>query len=298
MRTALEYARTFDVPVAEHCEDMTLAQGGAMNEGLLSAKLGLKGIPSEAEEIFVIRDILLARRTRGRLHLCHMSTRGSVDLIRWGKLQGIPVTAEVCSHHISLTEEEVVGYNTNAKMNPPLRTAEDVAALQEAVRDGTIDILATDHAPHHYDEKEREFPEAPNGIVGLETALGVNIQWLVVPEIITLATLIERMSCAPARIFKLPGGSLKKGGVADVTVFDPSVQWVVDPSEFKHERPKTHSTKRLCIQSYTKSTGNLQMEESMENNRVEFQTRKRANCQKYNQLDHKLDAFGVVMEPI
>jgi dihydroorotase len=132
-----------------------------------------------------------------------------------------------------------MGYNTNAKMNPPLRTAEDVAALQEAVRDGTIDILATDHAPHHYDEKEREFPEAPNGIVGLETALGVNIQWLVVPEIITLATLIERMSCAPARIFKLPGGTLRKGGVADVTVFDPAVQWTVDPGAFRSKGRNT-----------------------------------------------------------
>ena len=239
MRTALEYARTFDVPVAEHCEDATLAQGGAMNEGALSARLGLKGIPTEAEEIFVIRDILLARRTGGRLHLCHMSTKGSVDLIRWGKLQGIPVTAEVCSHHISLTEDEVTGYNTNAKMNPPLRTAADVASLQEAVKDGTIDILATDHAPHHYDEKEREFPQAPNGVVGLETALGVNIQWLVVPEIITLATLVERMSCAPARIFKLPGGTLRAGGVADITVFNPTEQWIVNPAEFRSKGRNT-----------------------------------------------------------
>ena len=182
-----------------------------MNEGIVSARLGLKGIPAEAEEIMAIRDILLARRTGGHIHLCHMSTRGSVELIRWGKERGINVTAEVCPHHISLTEDAVEGYDTNAKMNPPLRTADDVAALQEAVRDGTIDLIATDHAPHHYDEKEREFADAPNGIVGLETALAVNITWLVAPGIIDLPTLIERMSCAPARVFKLPGGTLRRG---------------------------------------------------------------------------------------
>src|SRR6187549_2979512 len=148
MRTALEYARTFGIPVADHCEEPTLAAGGAMNEGLVSARLGLKGIPAEAEEIMVIRDILLARRTGGHVHLCHMSTKGSVELIRWGKERGINVTAEVCPHHISLTEDRVGAYDTNAKMNPPLRTAEDVAALQSAVRDGTIDLIATDHAPH------------------------------------------------------------------------------------------------------------------------------------------------------
>jgi dihydroorotase len=238
MRTALEYARTFDVVIAEHCEDIALGHG-SMNEGRMSAKLGLKGIPNEAEEIDVIRSILLARRTGGKLHLCHMSTKGSVELIRWAKDQGIAVTAEVCSHHISLTEDAVDGYNTNAKMNPPLRTAEDVEALQRGVADGTIEVLATDHAPHHYDEKEREFADAPNGIVGLETALGVNITYLVRPGIISLATLVDRMSCAPARIFKLPGGTLVAGGVADITVFDPEASWVVDPSRFKSKGRNT-----------------------------------------------------------
>jgi dihydroorotase len=232
MRTALEYARTFGIPVADHCEEPTLARGGTMNEGIVSARLGLKGIPGEAEEIMAIRDILLARRTGGHIHLCHMSTRGSVELIRWGKDRHVNVTAEVCPHHISLTQDAVEGYNTNAKMNPPLRTAEDVAALQQAVRDGTIDLLATDHAPHHYDEKEREFADAPNGIIGLETALAVNITWLVAPRIIHLSTLIERMSCAPARVFKLPGGTLRRGAPADVTVFDPGRQWVVEPKRF------------------------------------------------------------------
>ena len=232
MRTALEYARTFGIPVADHCEEPTLAHGGAMNEGVVSARLGLKGIPAEAEEIMAIRDILLARRTGGHVHLCHMSTRGSVELIRWGKDRGINVTAEVCPHHISLTEDEIGNYDTNFKMNPPLRTADDVAALQEAVKDGTIDVIATDHAPHHYDEKEREFADAPNGIIGLETALSVNITWLVKSKIISLPVLIDRMSTAPAKIFHLPGGSLRKGSVGDVTIFDPDADWVVDPKKF------------------------------------------------------------------
>ncbi|MFN8572775.1 MAG: dihydroorotase [Gemmatimonadaceae bacterium] len=232
MRTALEYARTFGIPVADHCEEPTLAKGGAMNEGLVSARLGLKGIPAEAEEIMAIRDMLLARRTGGHVHLCHMSTVGSVELIRWGKDRGINVTAEVCPHHISLTEDAVEGYNTNAKMNPPLRTARDVEALQQAVKDGTIDLVATDHAPHHYDEKEREFSDAPNGIVGLETALAVLVTNLVATGIIDYATLVDRMSCTPARVFHLPGGTLRKGSVADVTVFDPSSTWTVDPSTF------------------------------------------------------------------
>ena len=232
MRTALEYARTFRIPVIDHCEEPTLAAGGAMNEGIVSARLGLKGVPAEAEEIMVIRDILLARLTGGHVHLAHISTRGSVELIRWGKDRGISVTAEACPHHLSLTEEAVRGYDTNAKMNPPLRTAGDVEALREAVRDGTIDLVATDHAPHHYDEKEREFADAPNGIVGLETALAVIVTSLVEKGHLGFPDLVERMSCAPARIFRLPGGSLKRGSPADVTVFDPATRWTVDPSRF------------------------------------------------------------------
>ncbi len=239
MRTALEYARTFGVPVAEHCEDMTLAHSGSMNEGLVSAQLGLKGIPGEAEEIYVIRDILLAGRTGGHIHLCHLSTKGSVELVRWGKERGINVTAEVCSHHISLTDERVGNYDTNAKMNPPLRTAADVEALQQGVADGTIDLLVTDHAPHHYDEKEREFADAPNGIVGLETALGVNCTWLLARNVISLTQLVDAMSCKPARIFHLPGGTLRPGNPADVSVFDPTRQWTVDPSRFRSKGRNT-----------------------------------------------------------
>ena len=239
MRTALEYARTFGIPVADHCEEPTLAAGGAMNEGMVSARLGLRGIPAEAEEIMAIRDILLARLTGGHIHLCHMSTKGSVELIRWGKERGINVTAEVCPHHLSLTEDAVGAYDTNAKMNPPLRTAADVEALQAAVKDGTIDVIATDHAPHHYDEKEREFSDAPNGIVGLETALAVNLTWLVHRGIVELPLLVERMSCAPARLFKLPGGSLRKGALADVTVFDADVKWTVDATSFRSKGRNT-----------------------------------------------------------
>jgi dihydroorotase len=239
MRTALEYARTFNVPVAEHCEDMSLAHGGSMNEGLMSAQLGLKGIPAEAEEIYVIRDILLARRTGGHIHLCHLSTRGSVELVRWGKERGVNVTAEVCSHHISLTDDAVAGYNTNAKMNPPLRSADDVAALQEGLADGTIDLLVTDHAPHHYDEKEREFADAPNGIVGLETALGVNCTYLLHRQVISLGRLVEAMSCLPAKVFHLPGGTLARGSVGDVTIFDPNFEWTVDASRFRSKGRNT-----------------------------------------------------------
>lgn len=232
MRTALEYAQAFDIPVIDHCEEPTLAKGGSMNEGTMSARLGLRGIPSEAEEIMVIRDILLARRTGGYVHLAHMSTSGSVELIRWGKERGINVTAEVTPHHLTLTEAAVGEYDTSAKMNPPLRTEADVEALREALRDGTIDLVATDHAPHHYDAKEREFADAPFGIIGLETALALVVTELVDTGIIDFATLVDRMSTRPARLFHLDGGTLARGSVADVTVFDPSREWTVEPERF------------------------------------------------------------------
>ena len=232
MRTALEYARTFGIPVADHCEDPTLAAGGAMHEGLVSTRLGLKGVPAAAEEIMVARDILLAELTGGHVHLCHMSTRGSVELIRRAKEKGLRVTAEACPHHFTLTHEACEGYNTNAKMNPPLREPEDREAIRQALRDGTIDVICTDHAPHHYDAKEREFDDAPNGIIGLETALGLAVTELVEPGLLSLATLVSRMSAMPARIFNLPGGTLAPGSAADVVVFDPETAWTVRPEEF------------------------------------------------------------------
>jgi dihydroorotase len=232
MRTALEYARTFGIPVADHCEEPTLSLGGVMHEGLVATRLGLKGIPAAAEEIMVARNILLARLTGGRVHLCHMSTRGSVELIRRAKQEGLPVTAEATPHHFTLTHEACNGYNTNAKMNPPLREPEDVAAIRGGLKDGTIDVIATDHAPHHYDAKEREFDDAPFGIVGLETALGLGLTELVEGGVLTLPELIARMSTVPARTFRLPGGGLAVGAPADVVVFDPRARTAVDPRRF------------------------------------------------------------------
>jgi dihydroorotase len=244
MRTALDYAQTFGIPVIDHCEELTLAHGGSMNEGIVSARLGLKGIPSEAEEIMVIRDILLARRTGGHVHLAHMSTKGSVELIRWGKDRGINVTAEVTPHHLTLTETEVEGYRTAAKMNPPLRTAEDVEVLRDALRDGTIDLVATDHAPHHYDAKDREFADAPFGIVGLETALALVVTELVDSGMIDFKTLVDRMSTRPARLFGLAGGTLASGSIGDVTVFDSKFPWRVDPDTFLSKGRNTPYTGR------------------------------------------------------
>jgi dihydroorotase len=232
MRTALEYAKTFGVPVADHCEEITLAEGGAMHEGLVATRLGLKGIPAAAEEIHVARDIILSELTGGHIHLCHMSTSGSAELIRRAKEKGLRVTAEVTPHHFTLTHEACVGYNTNAKMNPPLREAADVEALREALKDGTVDVIATDHAPHHYDAKEREFDDAPNGILGLETAFGLAITELVRPGIVSLSDLLYRMSTRPAQVFKLPGGSLAVGAPADIAILDPEVEWTVEPSRF------------------------------------------------------------------
>jgi dihydroorotase len=237
MRTALEYARTFGIPVADHCEEPTLSAGGVMHEGTVSTRLGLKGIPAAAEEIMVARDILLAELTGGHVHLCHMSTRGSVDLIRRAKERGVRVTAEACPHHFTLTHEACVGYDTNAKMNPPLREDADREAIRQALKDGTIDAIVTDHAPHHYDAKEREFDDAPNGIIGLETSLGLAISELVLTGLLSLSDLVARMSAVPARIFGLPGGTLAAGAPADLVVFDPGVEWIVRPEEF-HSRSR------------------------------------------------------------
>jgi dihydroorotase len=210
-----------------------------MHEGLVSTRLGLKGIPAAAEEIMVARDILLSELTGGHVHLCHMSTRGSVELIRRAKDKGLRVTAEATPHHFTLTHERVEGYDTNAKMNPPLREAEDREAIRQALKDGTIDVIATDHAPHHYDAKEREFDEAPNGIIGLETALGLGLAELVQPGLMEITELIDLMSTRPARIFKLPGGTLATGAPADIVVFDPQARWTVTASSLHSKSRNT-----------------------------------------------------------
>src|SRR5689334_25349390 len=220
------------LPLADHCEEPTLAAGGVMHEGLVSTRLGLKGIPAAAEEIMVARDVLLAELTGGRVHLCHMSTRGSVELIRRAKERGVRVTAEVTPHHLALTDRACERYDTHAKMNPPLREAADLAALRAALKEGVVDCIASDHAPHAYDAKEAAFDDAPFGIVGLETAFGVAYTELVVNGILTLSELIHRMSTAPASVFGLPGGTLGSGAVADIVVLDVTDPWTVDPTAF------------------------------------------------------------------
>jgi dihydroorotase len=239
MRLALEYARTFGIPVASHCEDLTLSRGGSMNEGMMSTRLGLIGIPNAAEDVCIARDLLLAELTGGRLHIQHVTTSGGVEMIRAARARGIPVTAEATPHHFTLTDDAVEPYRTNAKVNPPLRTAADRQAVIDGVRDGTLDVIATDHAPHHYDEKEQAFEDAPFGLIGLETALGLALTELVERDIIDLPTLVMRMSTQPARAFNLPGGALERGAVADVTVFDPAWSWTVEP---KLLRSKSRNT--------------------------------------------------------
>jgi dihydroorotase len=234
MRMALEYALAFDLPVAVHEEETTLSRGGAMNEGIVATRLGLTGIPGAAEDVMIARDLMLAELTGGRLHVQHVSTRRGVELIREAKARGVRVTAEATPHHFTLTDVAVEAYRTDAKMNPPLRSAADRDAVLEGVRDGTLDVIATDHAPHHYDEKEQAFEDAPFGIVGLETALGLAYTELVETGLIDLATLVERMSCAPARSMNLHDrlGSLEPGRFADVTILDPAAEWTVDAARF------------------------------------------------------------------
>ena len=232
MRRLLEYTQTFAVPVVQHAEERALSAAGVMNEGSVSTALGLRGIPNASEAAMVARDCLLAELTGGHLHVCHVSTRQAVDHIRRAKERGARVTAEVTPHHLALTDEAVRGYRTEAKMHPPLRSGEDREALREALAEGVLDVIATDHAPHHYEEKEREFDDAPFGVVGLETALGVAVRELVEGGYLDLPALVDRMACAPARIMGLPGGSLAPGSPADVVVFDPEERWTVEPERF------------------------------------------------------------------
>src|SRR4030043_251304 len=231
MRRALEYSKTFDVPIISHCADLTLSEGGVMNEGLLSITLGLMGIPAEAETIMVYRDISLAELTGGRLHIAHVSTEGSVELIRDAKKKGINITAEKCPHYFSITEDAVKGYNSNAKVNPPLRTVRDIEAIKEGLRDGTIDGMETDHAPHHMDEKLREFDMAPAGISGLETALALSLK-LVEEGILTLSQLVEKMALNPVRILRIEKGPLKTGASADVIIVDDNKEFKIEAEGF------------------------------------------------------------------
>lgn len=231
LRMAMTYARPFDLVLAEHCEDVSLSQGWQMHEGPTSGRLGLEGMPAEAEEVIVARDLLIARLTGGRLHLCHLSAAGSVELVRRAKADGVRVTAEVTPHHLALTDEDLVGYDTSRKVNPPMRSSEDREALIDGLADGTIDAIATDHAPHAPEEKEREFDQTPPGTIGLETALAVVLTSLVAPGKVTLQRAIEALTVAPAKILRADGhgGPIEVGAPANLTVFDPEATWTVQP---------------------------------------------------------------------
>jgi dihydroorotase len=231
MRRALEYSKIFDVPIISHCEDSKLSEGRVMNEGFISTILGLKGIPKAAEEVMVARDLALCELTKGRLHIAHVSTAGSVNMIREAKKRGINVTAETCPHYFTLTDEALIGYDTNLKVNPPIRTAEDVEAIKEGLKDDTIDVIATDHAPHHYDDKNREFDTAAFGISGLETAFGLNMV-LVEEGVLDLNRLIRKCTITPSNIMRINKGTIKEGADADLTVIDTETTYEVDTSKF------------------------------------------------------------------
>ncbi len=232
MRKAMVYASMFDKVIIDHCEDPFLFEGGQINEGYISTLLGLAGIPAAAEEIMVARNILIAREMGTRVHIAHVSTEGSLKLIRQAKSEGVKVSCEVTPHHLTLTEKAVMGYDTNAKVNPPLRTQSDIDALLEGLKDGTIDAIATDHAPHHMDEKDMEFDKAAFGMVGLETALGVILTHIVKEGVLSLNAAIEKMTSGPAKVLGLDMGTLKIGAPADITVIDPNRVWTVDKNKF------------------------------------------------------------------
>lgn len=232
MRKALEYAKMFDMPILSHSEDLDLVDGGSMNEGFMSTYLGLRGIPKAAESVAVTRDILIAEEVGGRLHLCHVSTRNAIAAVRAAKARGVKVTAETAPHYFSLTDHACDGFNTNAKMNPPLRDEDDVLAVIEGLADGTLDAIATDHAPHHRDEKELEFDKASNGIVGLETSLALGVTHLVKTGKLSMSQLIQKMSSNPAKIIGIDRGTLGVGKAADIVIFDVDTEFSVDVNRF------------------------------------------------------------------
>ncbi|MBM4170563.1 MAG: dihydroorotase [Ignavibacteria bacterium] len=244
LRRVLEYSKMFDVPVIEHCEDETLSDG-AMNEGLVSTILGMPSIPNVAEDLIVARDILMAEFTDARIHIAHISTKGAVELIRQAKKRGVKVTAEVTPHHFTLTDDSLKLFDTNYKMSPPLRTTSDIQAILEGLKDGTIDCIASDHAPHAIEEKEMEFVFAPNGIVGLETTLGISISELVHKKILTLNQLIEKLSINPRKILNLPIPEIKEGSEVNLTIIDTDLIWTVDVTKLKSKSKNSPFDKRL-----------------------------------------------------
>ncbi len=232
MRQAMSYAKIFDIPVIDHCEDLDLTNNGVIFEGDVSTRLGLRGIPASSETVMVARDIALAEQTGARVHLAHISTAGSVHLIREAKRRGIPVTSETCPHYFVLTDKALEGFNQNAKMKPPLAAEKDQAEIRSGLADGTIDLIATDHAPHASDEKEQALDCAPFGIIGLETALPLSLT-LVDEGILTLPEVIRKMTSEPARVLGKKTGRLSLGDLADITIFDPDAEWIVKEQDFK-----------------------------------------------------------------
>lgn len=230
LRNAMAYADDFDLPVISHCEDDSLSEGGCMNEGAVSTKLGLKGISRAAEEIIIARDIILAKTDNRRVHIAHVSTAGGVEIIRQAKKHGVKVTAETCPHYFSLTDSAAEGFNTLAKVNPPLRCSDDVTAVMEGIKDGTIDVIATDHAPHSESDKNCEFDSAAFGMVGFETAFALCNTFLVRNGVISMLELVEKLSCNPSDVLNINKGHLSVGADADIVVFDPNIEYTVDPS--------------------------------------------------------------------
>lgn len=231
MRRALEYSKAIGAPIISHCENILLSEDGVMNEGKISFYLGLKGIPKASEEVMVARDIILSKHFKAPLHIAHVSSKGSIDLIKRAKEEGVPITAETCPHYFTLTEDAVSGYNTNAKVNPPLKTEEDREAIKEALKSGVIDVIATDHAPHHIDEKKVPFQEAVNGISGLETAFSLSLK-LVHAGVLTITELIEKFTVNPAKILNIYKSGIKEGMDADLIVVDIKREWTVDKEKF------------------------------------------------------------------
>lgn len=238
MRRAFEFSKMFDLPCIQHSEDLNLTQGGSMNEGLVSTELGLRGMPTVAEDIMVYRDIALLPLTGGRHHVAHISSGNAVELVRLAKAKGLPVTCEVAPHHFTLTQDSVRGFNVDAKMSPPLRTAKDIEAIKEGLKDGTIDIIATDHAPHDVTDKQVEFVHSCFGIVGLETALPLSLK-LVEEEILTLPQMVEKFTAKPAEVFALDRGTLSVGKTADIVIFDPDIEYHIDKTTFKSRSKNT-----------------------------------------------------------
>ncbi len=245
MRRAMEYVKHFNIPVIAHCEDKSLSKDGVMHEGAVSTRLGLAGIPAAAEDVMVARDVILAQMTGSRLHVAHVSTAGAVEIIRQAKARGVAVSAEATPHHFTLTDESVASFNTNTKVNPPLRSARDRDAVREGLRDGTIEVIATDHAPHGSAAKDVEYILAPNGIAGLETAVSLTIHELVYSNLITINHAIKLLSTNPARILNIPGGTLQEGGPADITILDLNHEYTVDPATFKSKSRNTPFTGRV-----------------------------------------------------